>query len=97
MAGGMNKRGGFGSMAERVARSRGEQALGPAAPPSPPPPPGLKHCWVHGRHGRLPGLLLEWRQVGEGWRGRVMHPVHEDGAWVLVEEWLDAGLLGPAE
>ena len=56
----MNKRGGYGSMAERVARSQG-------AGDAPPPLPAIKHCWVTDRHGRLPGLLLEWRQLGVSW------------------------------
>ena len=35
------------------------------------------------------------RQAEGGWRGRVVHPVQEDGAWVIVEEWLASGLLDP--
>ena len=94
----MNKRGGgFGSMAERVARSREEQAA-PPPPPLPPssPLPPLKHCWVRGIHGRVPGLLLEWRNVAGTWRGRVVHPVLDGDAWVVVEEWVDAALLDRA-
>jgi len=45
------------------------------------------------RHGRLPGLLLEWRRAASGWQGRVVRPVLEDGSWVVVEEWLPAELL----
>ncbi|MGZ4470924.1 MAG: hypothetical protein ACXVW2_04115 [Nocardioidaceae bacterium] len=44
MAGGMNKRGSFGSMAERVARSKRQEVTTPV--------PQLKHCWVTDRHGR---------------------------------------------
>ena len=40
-------------------------------------------------------LLLEWRQTLAGWQGRVVRPVREDGCWVVVEEWLSAGLLAP--
>jgi hypothetical protein len=44
---------------------------------------------------RLPGLL-EWRNVGGTWRGRVVHPVQEGEEGVVVEEWVDAALLDPA-
>jgi hypothetical protein len=89
MAGGMNKRGSYGPMAERVraATARDE--------PAPAPPP-VKHCWVTDRHGRLPALLLEWRQRGGTWHGRVVRPVPEGEGWVVVEEWLPAALLDPA-
>lgn len=86
VAGGMNKRGGWGPMTDRV-KPAAETAEG-----LPPPPRTLKHCWVTDRHGRLPGLLLEWRLTESGYRGRVVHPVYEDG-WVVVEEWLPAELL----
>jgi len=93
----MNKRGSYGSMAERVAASRPADAL-----PSPEPGPGagavpavpVRHCWVTDRHGRLPGLLLEWRQRPDGWHGRVVHLVEDGAGWVVVEEWLPAAMLG---
>jgi hypothetical protein len=88
MAGGMNKRGSYGSMAERV---RGHTS--PADDADPPP---VKHCWVNDRHGRLPGLLLEWRQRGSEWHGRVVRPIRDGEGWVVVEEWLPAELLDPA-
>ena len=84
MAGGMNKRGSYGSMAERVARPRA--APGPEAVP-------IKHCWVLDGPHRLPALLLEWRQVEGTWRGRVVRPVRDDVGWAVVEEWLPAELL----
>jgi hypothetical protein len=87
MAGGMSKRGNWGPMADRVAGS-------PAAE-QPPEPPAVKHCWVNGRHGRVPGLLLEWRNVAGVWSGRVVRPVHDGTGWVLVEEWIEAALLDP--
>lgn len=77
-------------MADRVGRGKE-----PAATAS--PPPTLKHCWVSDRHGRLPGLLLEWRCTESGYQGRVVRPVHEgDTGWILVDEWLPAELLEPA-
>lgn len=91
----MNKRGSYGAMADRVARTQA-----PADPhPRVPEPPPLKHCWVTTSAGRLPGLLLEWRRRPDGWNGRVVHavPADEDGGWVVVEEWLPAGLLDPLD
>lgn len=87
MAGGMNKRGSYGSMADRV---------GATPTPGDQPAPAVKHCWVNGRHGRVPGLLLEWRQYDGAWRGRVVRPVDEGDGWVVVEDWVDAALLDPA-
>jgi hypothetical protein len=56
----------------------------------------VKPCWVTDRHGRLPGLLLEWRRVAAGFQGRVVRPVVEaDGEVLVVEEWLPAELLEP--
>ena len=42
-------------------------------------------CWVTAdEHGRVPALLLEWRQTPDGWQGRVVRPgldiAHHDGA-----------------
>jgi hypothetical protein len=44
-------------------------------------------------HGRLPGLLLEWRRTANGWQGRVVRSVLEADEWNVVEEWLPAELL----
>lgn len=86
----MNKRGSYGSMSERLAQTRGK--FQPAT--EPPAPPPIKHCWVTDEHGRLPALLLEWRKVASGeWQGRVVRLVLEVGNWIVVEEWLPAGLL----
>lgn len=80
-------------MSERVQQHQTDPSAEQVAPA---PPSSLKHCWVLSEeHGRLPGLLLEWRRTGGGYQGRVVRPVYEDG-WVLVEEWLSAGLLEPA-
>ena len=91
MAGGMNKRGSYGSMADRIARSRGDDEL--ATGQAPP----IKHCWVTSGTDRHPGLLLTWRQRPDGWHGRVAHPVPSEDGWILVEEWLPAALLQPAD
>jgi hypothetical protein len=96
MAGGMNKRGSYGSMAERVRGRPGDANPPPGPSPGSGSPP-VKHCWVTDRHGRLPALLLEWRQRGGAWHGRVVHPVNEGDGWVVVEEWLPAELLHPAD
>ena len=82
----MGQRRDLGTIAERAAATRGAEE----------PPPRLRHCWVTGAHGRLPGLLLGWERRADGWHGRVVHPVQEADGWVVVEEWLPAGLLDPA-
>lgn len=73
-------------MSERVAAQTGAE----------PSAPSVKHCYVTDVEGRLPALLLEWRQTEGGWQGRVVRPVLDDVGWVVVEEWLPAGLLDPA-
>ena len=47
----------------------------------------LRHCWVTAdEHGRVPALLLEWRETPDGWQGRVVRPVldMEDGSGGLA-------------
>ena len=59
----------------------------------------LRHCWVHAdEHGRVPALLLEWRETPSGWEGRVVRPVLdvEDETWRPREEWLRAEQLEAA-
>jgi len=99
----MNKRGGhgYGTMAQRIAATKA--AAAPARPDAPLPQPrgpdALKHCWVDHQHGRVPGLLIEWRRTAGGWQGRVVHPVRdpvEGAGWILVEEWLPATALDRA-
>jgi hypothetical protein len=98
VAGGMNKRGSYGSMADRVARSQSAEAAVPAAdvPASAAPAAPVKHCWVTDDHGRLPALLLEWRRTASGFQGRVVRPVPDEDGWIVVEEWLPADRLTPA-
>lgn len=65
-----------------------------------------------GAPGRWPGLLAEWqpagaaaaepgsapdRTGGRGWLGRVVYAVDDGGGCVLVETWLPAGQLEPAD
>ena len=79
-------------MGERINPAVRDAAPSPTEPEVPP----IRHCWVSDRHGRWPGLLLEWRRREDGWHGRVVRPVREDDGWQVVEEWLPAALLGPA-
>ena len=57
--------------------------------------PRFRHCRVTDDHGRLPGLLLEWRRTASGWQGRVVRPILELDAWIVVEEWISAELIEP--
>ena len=90
----MNKRGGhsYGTMAERIAATRSERP----APVEPTPLERLRHCWVTDGRGRRPALLLEWRQFGDVWQGRVVLPVLEDDRWEPAEIWLPAEQLEQA-
>jgi hypothetical protein len=75
-------------------RLRADQLGVPQPMPDPPP---LKPCWVSDRYGRLPGLLLGWRRMGDEWQGRVVRAVLDpDGGWVVVEEWIPSVFLEPA-
>jgi hypothetical protein len=99
MAGGMNRRrADRPSLHERI--HGGAPPLSDAPAPEPPRrephPSQIRHCWVTDEHGRLPALLLEWRQTVSGWQGRVLRPVLEQGCWLVVEEWLPAGMLSSA-
>ncbi len=87
------------SLGERAADS-GVRPAGPPPTAAPPPRPrhedAGRHCWVHdppGASGRLPGLLVEWRQRPGGWQGRVAYAVPGPHGPVLVEAWLPAGSL----
>ena len=89
----MSARGNWGPMTERVRQAASRD---PEPDGTPEPPRAVKHCWVTDHHGRLPGLLLEWRRIGEQYDGRVVRLVHEDGGWILVEEWLPESMLEKA-
>ena len=57
-----------------------------------------RHCWVRDppdAPGTWPGLLVEWRQRGGGWQGRVAYTVTGPHGPALVEAWLPAARLEP--
>jgi hypothetical protein len=57
-----------------------------------------RHCWVRDPPefaGTWPGLLVEWRQRGGAWQGRVAYTVTGPHGPVLVEAWLPAARLEP--
>lgn len=44
--------------------------------------------------GPRPGLLVEWRNRGQGWEGRVIYVAAlEAGVWTTVEQWIPADAL----
>jgi hypothetical protein len=45
--------------------------------------------------GTWPGLLVEWRQDGGVWQGRVVFTVTAPHGPALVEAWLPADRLQP--
>jgi hypothetical protein len=94
MAGGMSRGGGTplkdrtrrgGGNADDVPEASREEAAG-------------RHCWVvdsPGHPGRWPGVLLEWRRVGQRWDGLVAYVIpepHGEGVR-LVERWVGADHL----
>ena len=57
-----------------------------------------RHCWVRDPPefpGTWPGLLVEWRQRGGSWQGRVAYTVPGPHGPALVETWLPAARLEP--
>jgi hypothetical protein len=57
-----------------------------------------RHCWVRNpldAPGIWPGLLIEWRQRGGDWQGRVAYTVAGPHGPALVEAWLPAARLEP--
>jgi hypothetical protein len=84
----------------------GSVPVGPDRSPAPDPsgyaPAGDggegRHCWVRNppdAPGIWPGLLVEWRQRGGGWQGRVAYTVTGPHGPALVEAWLPAARLEP--
>ena len=96
MGGGWGKQGSGIPMSERVRVGAVAPTLTPTGEVCP-----SRHCWVadaaDGLGVKRPGLLVEWRQAGDAWEGRVVYAVRlRPDAWQLVEEWLPAALLTPA-
>ena len=57
-----------------------------------------RHCWVRDPPefpGIWPGLLVEWRQRGGSWQGRVAYTVTGPHGPALIETWLPAARLEP--
>jgi len=99
-----------GMIPGRSGRTLGERAANSGvAPPTPSSAPASavqpasdagegRHCWVHDppdSPGIWPGLLVEWRQRGDGWQGRVAYTVTGPHGPALVETWLPAARLEP--
>ncbi|KRF36579.1 hypothetical protein [Nocardioides sp. Soil805] len=80
------------SLAARVAATQ-ERRQSPVSAEDRPPP--TRHCWYDGPHGRQAALLLEWRRVGGAWNGRIAVAAPDTAGWVLVEMWVDGGMLAP--
>ena len=94
------------SLGERAAAS-GVRADGAGARRRPDAAPAYaaagdggegRHCWVRDPPefpGTWPGLLVEWRQRGGAWQGRVAYTVTGPHGPALVESWLPAARLEP--
>ena len=93
MAGGMDRRPRRSpSLAERTGT---DPAAGPLRAGDVVASP-QRHCWVVDGATpdvRAPGLLVEWRQLGGAWQGRVAYVVGVDDDATLVEAWLPASQL----
>jgi hypothetical protein len=100
MAGGMTPGRGGRSLGERAAAS-GVPGPEPAATPSYAAAGEGgegRHCWVRDppeATGIWPGLLVELRQRGGAWQGRVAYTVTGPHGPALVESWLPAARLEP--
>lgn len=109
MAGGMDRRPHrAASLAERTRGRTAASGPAPGRPGSSRPaddgsgtPAGpRRHCWVVDavqQDARAPGLLVEWRQLGGAWQGRVAYVVAVDGDPTLVEAWVPASQLERAD
>ena len=100
MAGGMTPGRGGRSLGERAAASGVAVPEVPAGPSYAAAGHGGegRHCWVRDppeAPGIWPGLLVEWRQRGGSWQGRVAYTVTGPHGPTLVESWLPAARLEP--
>lgn len=87
------------SRADPVRRGPAEAGEDGSAGTSGPAGP-RRHCWVVDAvqpDARAPGLLVEWRQLGGAWQGRVAYVVAVDGDPTLVEAWVPASQLERAD
>jgi hypothetical protein len=85
------------SLGERAANSGVRPEPDPVVPSRAPVAEG-RHCWVRDppqAAGTWPGLLVEWRQNGGAWQGRVVFTVSAPHGPALVEAWLPADRLQP--
>ena len=101
MAGGTG-RGRGPSLAERSGLLKGREVRADDAEPGRVRPVVTRHCWVSGLAafpGRWAGLVLASKaDVGERqWRPRVADVVDDDGRTMLVEAWVPARFLEPAQ
>jgi hypothetical protein len=84
------------SLAQRVANTKARQD-GPETPtvvvPEPESPPPVRHCWFDGPHGRQAALLLEWRNLGGRYDGRIAVVLPSAEGWATVELWVDGAML----
>jgi hypothetical protein len=100
MAGGMTPGRGGRSLGERAAGSGVAVPVAAAAAAYAAAGDGGegRHCWVRDppeADGVWPGLLIEWRQRGGSWQGRVAYTVTGPHGPALVESWLPAARLEP--
>ena len=61
-------------------------------------PRPARHCWVaSATRDDVPhaGLVIEWRKRDADWWALVTYVVDEDGAAVVVTQWVSADLLRP--
>jgi hypothetical protein len=101
MKGGMSRGSGRGPAIPLRDRVRAGQPQ-PAGPgPESHDPCPARHVYVSlpvDATEARPGLLLEWRKAGHRWEGRVVYLAElRPGRWSLVEEWIAAELLTPAQ
>ena len=66
------------------------------SPPLPLPP--LRHCWYNSPHGRLPALLVKWRDIDGHYDGLIIvaAPDEDASGWAVVEMWTDSAHLSPS-
>jgi hypothetical protein len=98
MAGGMDRR--PHRAASLAERTRGRTAASDGTAATSGPAGSRRHCWVVDAvqpDARAPGLLVEWRQLGGAWQGRVAYVVAVDGDPTLVEAWVPASQLERAD